>query len=261
MAQAGVATLCVDYPTFGQSEGEPRQDDDFVRDVYDFRDAVTYLQSQSEIDEARIGLCGIGHGGSKAIMLAAVFLRFKTVVLHLPATSGMIDESNWPAELVERLRESRDKAVESRTTRDPEYQPQFADSDSKPARVLQTGPIWKFFNKTARPMVHEHGIPWDNSITLASIERLRSFEGWVYPRNVPASILWLAAKYDEITPYEWQKEVFEAVPANMKELATYDTEKGPSILNPELFNRLLQKAVDFIVHNLLWLEMSNYRRH
>lgn len=115
----------MDYRTFGHSEGDLRQDNDFVRHVHDFQDAITFLQSQSEMDPARIGIWGIGHCGSPAITLSAIDPRIKTVVLHLPTTSGMIDESNWPAGLAERLRESRIKTVESGKLHTPQYETQI----------------------------------------------------------------------------------------------------------------------------------------
>src|SRR5919202_4455574 len=54
-AAAGLAALVFDHRNFGASDGEPRQEIDPVRQVRDYRDAVTYARTLPEVDRERVG--------------------------------------------------------------------------------------------------------------------------------------------------------------------------------------------------------------
>ena len=54
-AAAGLGALVFDNRCFGASDGKPRQHIDPWRQISDYRDAITYAGSLSEVDENRIG--------------------------------------------------------------------------------------------------------------------------------------------------------------------------------------------------------------
>ncbi|MFF0495708.1 alpha/beta hydrolase [Nocardia aobensis] len=83
--RAGFAVLAIDYRTVGASEGEPRGQDYPQRQVEDFRSAISYLQSRSEVDTTRIGLWGVSVGGSVAVQAAVLDRRVKCVVVQSPS--------------------------------------------------------------------------------------------------------------------------------------------------------------------------------
>ncbi|MFC3448264.1 alpha/beta hydrolase [Amycolatopsis speibonae] len=83
--RAGFAVLAIDYRTVGASEGEPRGQDHPLRQVEDFRSAVSYLCGRSEVDAARIGLWGVSVGGSVAVQAAVLDRRVNCVVVQSPS--------------------------------------------------------------------------------------------------------------------------------------------------------------------------------
>ncbi|EMD24191.1 alpha/beta hydrolase [Amycolatopsis azurea DSM 43854] len=83
--RAGFAVLAIDYRTVGASEGEPRGQDHPLRQVEDFRSAISYLEGRPEVDAARIGLWGVSVGGSVAVQAAVLDRRAKCVVVQSPS--------------------------------------------------------------------------------------------------------------------------------------------------------------------------------
>src|SRR6266446_6095134 len=79
-AEAGIAALLFDYRFFGGSGGEPRQRV-FPRDqMEDYRNALTWLSLQPEIDADRLGVWGTSFSGGHVLQVAAHDSRVKAVV-------------------------------------------------------------------------------------------------------------------------------------------------------------------------------------
>jgi uncharacterized protein len=70
-AEAGVAALVFDYRGFGASGGEPRQRISPRDQMEDYRNALTWLSHQSEIDANRLGVWGSSFSGGHVIQVAA----------------------------------------------------------------------------------------------------------------------------------------------------------------------------------------------
>jgi fermentation-respiration switch protein FrsA (DUF1100 family) len=114
--QAGYAVLVFDYRGFGVSEGERG----LILPMWqaeDIRNAITYLQTRTEVDPNRIGLFGSGAtGGALPIYVAAVDKRVKCVVSNYGFASGkdwlrsMRREYEWIG-LQQRLDSDRKKRV------------------------------------------------------------------------------------------------------------------------------------------------------
>jgi uncharacterized protein len=65
-AEAGLAVFLYDHRGFGTFDGAPRQEVDPYRQLADWRDAITFAESQPEFDAER----GLGVWGSKALYSA-----------------------------------------------------------------------------------------------------------------------------------------------------------------------------------------------
>src|SRR3954449_10058951 len=87
-ARAGLAALVFDHRNFGASEGEPRQEIDPWAQVRDYRDAITYARTRSEVDRERIGVWGSSYSGGHVLVVAAIDRRVKCVVAQAPLVSG-----------------------------------------------------------------------------------------------------------------------------------------------------------------------------
>jgi cephalosporin-C deacetylase-like acetyl esterase len=118
----GIAVLIFDYRGFGDSEGDATYLDPMAQ-VEDWRNAVTYLETRSDIDARRIGAFGSGGtGGGNAVMVAGVDERIRATVSQVPIADGrdwlrrMRREHEW-LEFLERLRADR---VQRTLTGEPE---------------------------------------------------------------------------------------------------------------------------------------------
>jgi hypothetical protein len=87
-AADGFVVLLHDHRTFGASDGAPRQDVDPWQQIADWRRAVSFLESRSQVDAGRIGLWGTSYAGGHAIVLGATDCRLRCVVAQVPTISG-----------------------------------------------------------------------------------------------------------------------------------------------------------------------------
>jgi uncharacterized protein len=78
-ADAGFVALTFDYRGWARSEG-PKWRLIPLEQVDDIRNAITFLQAQTQVDPERIGLWGTSYGGGHAPYTAGVDLRVKAVV-------------------------------------------------------------------------------------------------------------------------------------------------------------------------------------
>src|ERR1043166_2338143 len=86
-AAAGFTTLVFDYRSFGESEGEPRGQLFPQQQIEDYRNAITFLSLQPEVDPDRIGVWGTSFSGGHVLHLGAFDRRLRAVVSQVPAVS------------------------------------------------------------------------------------------------------------------------------------------------------------------------------
>src|SRR5207302_5349911 len=100
-ADAGFAVLIFDFRNLGESEGTPRGQIFAEDQQEDYRNAITWLQLQPQIDPKRIGVWGFSFSGGHVLQLAAFDRRIKCVVAQVPAVSGFLaaQRSNTPSDL------------------------------------------------------------------------------------------------------------------------------------------------------------------
>jgi dienelactone hydrolase len=109
-ADAGFVVLVFDYRHLGASDGEPRQQIFWYDQIKDYRNAITWLAEQREVDEARIGAWGTSYSWGHVLRLAAFDKRIKAVVSQVPFAS-------WAAPSAERLSVLSALAAQARTDR------------------------------------------------------------------------------------------------------------------------------------------------
>lgn len=90
LTEAGYVCLGFDYRGFAQSEGEKGRVilDEQVEDIIN---ALTFLQTQPEVDAENIGLVGWGMGGNNVVRVAAKDKRVKAVA----ALNGFYEGERW----------------------------------------------------------------------------------------------------------------------------------------------------------------------
>src|ERR1700747_3579434 len=75
MAEKGYVTLAFDASHQGESSGYPRDTENPAERMEDIRCAVDYLTTLPIVDEDRIGLLGVGAGGSYVMAVAPTEMR------------------------------------------------------------------------------------------------------------------------------------------------------------------------------------------
>jgi fermentation-respiration switch protein FrsA (DUF1100 family) len=153
-AERGMVAMVIDYRGWGSSDGfilqaeptvsrgekEPIRDDkrfanakvDTVtkrtrliplKQVEDYRNAISYLQGEPGVDPDRIGIWGSSFAGGNVIVVAALDSRVKVVVGQVPAISGKNSPSG-PVPLRGRLLE--DAIKRARTGQGGEFETGFS---------------------------------------------------------------------------------------------------------------------------------------
>ncbi|HJW50344.1 MAG TPA: CocE/NonD family hydrolase [Candidatus Limnocylindria bacterium] len=85
---AGFAVLIFDYRGFGESEGD-RGTISPTWQVEDWRNAIAYMRSRSDIDPARGAIFGSGGtGGGNAVLVAAAEPEMRATISQVPVADG-----------------------------------------------------------------------------------------------------------------------------------------------------------------------------
>jgi uncharacterized protein len=211
-AEAGFAVLVYDHRGFGTSEGTPRQEVDPYRQLADWRDAITFAESQPEFDaEHGFGAWGTSFAGGLAMITAANDPRIRCVVAQIPNVSG-----HRNAQMLysgEQLREIRRRASLDRAARlagaPPMMVPMFSDDPDELCAF--PGPIRADYAEAIASGA------WTNEVTVRSLEHLIEFEpaGWL-PYVSPKPLLMIIAEDDRCTFTEVQRDVYQHAPGPKK---------------------------------------------
>src|SRR3954453_20857633 len=119
MAERGFVTLSLDFPFWGESEGQPRNA--VSPDLYSesFSAAVDFLDTQPFVDRGRIGAIGICGSGSFVISAAKVDPRLKAIATVSMYDMGAVNRHGLRKSLT---LEQRKKAIaEAVSQRDIEF--------------------------------------------------------------------------------------------------------------------------------------------
>ena len=79
MCEKGFVTLAFDHRSYGDSDGEPRCNENPFDKSEDIKNAVTFLGTVEQVDPERIGAIGICAGGGYVPYTAATERRIKAV--------------------------------------------------------------------------------------------------------------------------------------------------------------------------------------
>lgn len=80
----GIAAMTFDYRNWGDSDGRPREEIDHCGRIEDWRSAITFATTRTEIDANRIGIWGTSLGGRDVIAVAALDSRVHCVLAQVP---------------------------------------------------------------------------------------------------------------------------------------------------------------------------------
>jgi uncharacterized protein len=197
-AEAGLAALVFDNRNFGASDGEPRQEIDPWAQVRDYRDAITWVRTRSEVDAERIGVWGSSYSGGHVLVLGAIDRRIKCVASQVPLVSGWLNAQRLiRSDFMGQTRAMFDADREGRYEGKAPGMVAVVDPDPSAPSALPTPDSWEWFSQTGETRAPS----WRNEVTLRSVELFTEYEPGVYiERIAPTPLLMVVAAGDHLTP-------------------------------------------------------------
>ena len=199
LAQLGYVVLTFDYRFLGASGGEPRRQIIPMRQIEDIRNAVTFLQSQPEVNPDRLGLFGVSLGGANVSYAAGVEERVKATV----SVCGIGDCGRWIRDachfwewraLLQRLKDDQERRI---LTGELEYV-QANEIVPEPESTTQLfGQILDQYPQ------------WSREITLSSGLPMIDYRPESVVSNIsPRAVLWLHGDADERVSMEESQSMY-----------------------------------------------------
>jgi cephalosporin-C deacetylase-like acetyl esterase len=215
----GFAALIFDYRRMGASAGEPRQHIEPWDQIEDYKNAITFAEGLPEVDSDRIGAWGISYSGGHVTILGAIDPRVKVVVANVPVIDGY--QTMWRVHGTERFRMLRELALEDRRKRAVSGEYGYMGMSATPSGPDDALTVWPFDEvkevfielQASQAPRHEH------RNTIASVERLMEYNAAPYASlliNKP--VMFIVANGDDITMWDQEIAVFDAIPSPVKEL-------------------------------------------
>jgi len=194
---AGLGALVFDNRCFGASDGKPRQHIDPWRQISDYRDAITYAGSLSEVDENRIGIWGSSYSGAHVLVVGAIDRRVKCVVSQVPLISGHRNARRLIRS--DMIAIVQGMFVEDRKARYAGKAPGMiavVSNDPSAPCALPTPDSYEWFTETAKLRAPA----WKNEVTLQSVELFTEYEPGSYIEYIsPTPLLMVVAATDHLT--------------------------------------------------------------
>jgi uncharacterized protein len=216
-AEAGFVALVHDHRNFGASDGTIRHDIDPWRQIADWRRAISFLESQAEVDAMKIGVWGTSYAGGHVLVLAATDRRIRAVVSQVPTISGYEQGlRRVPPDAVAALEHQFDEDERAQLRGEPPRLQQVVNADPSVAAAYRTADAIAFY---LQPL--PEGV-WKNEVTVRSGRLARMYEPghWV-ARVSPTPLLMIVALADNITLTDLQLRVYEQM-LEPKKLVTID---------------------------------------
>ncbi len=216
-AAAGYATVLFDYRNFGDSGGQRRQHIDPHLQIEDYRNAISFAETLEMVDPTRIGVWGLSYSGGHSRVLTAVDTRVKCAVSQIPVVDGYLNMRLAHGtvafrRLQQALLDARwRRFVTGEDTMVPHFTKDTASEIS--AWPFREGrDVFLHFQQNEAPN-------YDFEATLESVELLMSYDVRPFlPRIVDTPTLVIVAENDDITLWEEEIAVYNAIPTAKKKL-------------------------------------------
>ncbi len=197
---AGFVTLLFDYRYFGGSEGEPRGQMFWDEQLEDYRNALTWLSLQPEVDPARLGMWGTSYSGGHALYLPAFDRRIKAAVAQVPFADSWDTPREEDAAFDAFLCEDRRARYTTGVVND-----MAVVAPAGTPSLFGPGETYDWFMAAA-----QSAPTWRNAITVASLERGREYAPATPIHLVaPTPLLLIVAAHDTVTPAAVARAAYE----------------------------------------------------
>ena len=196
-ADAGLGALVYDNRNLGASDGEPRQEIDPWEQVRDYRHAITYATTRSEVDADRIGVWGSSYSGGHVLVVGAIDRRVKCVSCQVPLISGHRNARRLVrSDFIAAVGGMFDEDRANRYAGEPPAMIPVVDADPMAPSSLPTADSYTWFTETAASRAPS----WRNETTLRSVEMFWEYEPGAYIQWVsPTPLQIVVAAGDHLT--------------------------------------------------------------
>lgn len=202
-AAAGIAALVFDYRGFGGSGGEPRQRVFPHDQMEDYRNALTWLSLQPEIDADRLGVWGTSFSGGHVIQVAAHDPRVKAVVSQAGAMD--LDQITRGVAGPEQFAGLQQLTVQERIRHAVDGGERYVPSTARPGEgfAMQS-------DQDSYDFAHGASAPtWRNEVAMSSLDAiLEHAPGRFIDLVAPRPLLMILARNDAITPPDSIRNAF-----------------------------------------------------
>jgi fermentation-respiration switch protein FrsA (DUF1100 family) len=228
-AAAGIAALVFDYRSFGASGGEPRQRVLPRDQIEDYRNALTWLSLQPEIDADKLAVWGTSFSGAHVIDVAAHDSRVKAVVSQV----GPMDLAQITREVVgpKQFAGLQQMAIQERIRHATEGGEHYVPSAGRPGEgmALQADQDSYDFGTRAKATIAP---AWRNEVTLSSLDAILEYaSGRFIDLVAPRPLLVILARNDAIVPPDSIRQAFSRAgePKRLMEIegGHYSVYNGP----------------------------------
>ena len=203
-AATGLVVLVFDYRCCGESEGEPRGEIIPSEQRRDYKNAISWVAAQPEVDADSIGLWGTSFSGGHVMVVAAEDRRVKAVVAHVPAVGVRSTTLHWLRRgMFREVWQSLSLLVRQLLRPGKTYMVPVV-SASHDAATLPGKEAWEWKQRTA-PLAPT----WRNEVTVRSvIAAMRDSVRPFIPRIAPTPLLMVIASRDHYCFTQQQLRAF-----------------------------------------------------
>jgi fermentation-respiration switch protein FrsA (DUF1100 family) len=201
-AKAGFVVLVFDYRYLGASGGEPRGQIFYFEQQQDYRNAITWISLQKEVDSERIGIWGTSDSGGHVLHLGAFDRRVKAVVAQIPTINARYQNLSKDDQMRRATFYARNRVKEYQTGT-VNYYPVVA-LEGQPACFTQKE-AYEYFTEEAKQAPN-----WKNQITMESLDIYKEFAPATFIHLIsPTPLLMIVASEDVLTNTEGEIKAFE----------------------------------------------------
>ncbi|KAJ6015188.1 alpha/beta-hydrolase [Penicillium herquei] len=238
--QSNYTVLLYDPRNTGQSEGQPRNDIDPVRQVSDYSDAVSFLSMHPSVFSSEIYIWGMSFSASVALCTAAVDKRISGVIAVAPLTDFTLKSDKLPNVLARSMQDR----VSQIAGNQPYYVP-FVTSEGKNPAGFGSG-----VDREQYQLLLESGkknnFIHDNRTTIQSYYKMvmwQPFGLWDMIGSIPA--LFIVPEMDQMSPAEHQKRIFDRI-AEPKRLFIQEGVGHMEIMEGDHVPQLMKVMTEFL---------------
>lgn len=246
----GMATLIFDYRNLGESEGEPRQHLDPWAQIEDYRNAISFVAAQSELDPDRIGVWGISYSGGHALILAAIEPRIRCAVSNIPVIEGYTNMRRVQGErLFGRLQEMVASDRERRYRGEPGgFIPMSSRTPETEASTWPFPDVYEIFSSIKQREAPRH----DHRSTIESVELLMQYSVHPYlARILGTPVMMIVAEGDEKTLWDLEIDAYNRIATASKELVLLPSVSHMSLYSSASHLELAASAAGRFLHQHL----------